>query len=302
MTKLIAMKQTPIIPLQKFHNNALPFKVQSLQDFTKERDITDAPHSLDYYEMIWLIKGSGTLHVDLQDYSIESNNIFFLKPGQAHQFQTQMGMEGFVFSFSDSFFRMDEYDPWECLASLCQLFGERPIIRIADEMEEDLNEIALRMVKEFENQHSYKMELLKRYFKIFLIYLTRALEENFQSTKHSRETELVNKFRELVDKNFIEKKMVAEYAAQLLITANYLNRTIKNITGFSAGHYIRQRVVLEAKRMGRYTAAGMKEIAYKLGFIDSAHFSKYFKAVAGENFSEFKKGGIVVPFELYNRA
>ena len=297
------MKQTPVIPLFKFQNNALPFKVQSLQNFTTEREnITDAPHSLDYYEMIWLTKGSGTLHVDLQDYRIESNNIFYLKPGQAHQFQTQVGMEGFVFSFSDSFFKTDEYDPWVCLASLCQLFGERPIIRIAHEMEEDMNEIALKMVKEFENQYSYKMEVLKRYFKIFLIYLTRVLDENFQPTKHSRETELVNKFMELVNKNFIEKKMVAEYASQLLVTANYLNRTIKNITGFSAGYYIRQRVVLEAKRMGRYTAAGMKEIAYQLGFIDSAHFSKYFKTFAGENFSEFKKGGIVVPLELYNRA
>ena len=108
---------------------------------------------------------------------------------------------------------------------------------------------------------------------------------------------------ELLDKNFKEKKMVAEYAAQLLVTPNYLNRIIKNITGFSAGHHIRQRIVLEAKRLGLYTAAGMKEIAYKLGFIDSAHFSKFFKTYAGLNFSEFKKGGgVVIPFELFNRA
>jgi len=37
-------------------------------------------------------------------------------------------------------------------------------------------------------------------------------------------------------KNFKEMKMVAEYAAQLLVTPNYLNRIIKNITGFFVGH------------------------------------------------------------------
>jgi hypothetical protein len=37
---------------------------------------------------------------------------------------------------------------------------------------------------------------------------------------------------------------------------------------FSAGHQIRQHIVLEAKRMGRYSGAGMKEIAYDLGFAD----------------------------------
>ena len=94
---------------------------------------------------------------------------------------------------------------------------------------------------------------------------------------------------ESLEKKFKEKKMVADYAAELFITPNYLNGIIKKMTGFSAGYHIRQRVVLEAKRLGRYSDAGMKEIAYSLGFEDSSHFSKFFKAVAGMNFSDFKK-------------
>lgn len=35
----------------------------------------------------------------------------------------------------------------------------------------------------------------------------------------------------------------------------------------------------------------MKEIAYGLGFNEGAHFSCFFNAVAGTNFSEFKKEG-----------
>jgi transcriptional regulator GlxA family with amidase domain len=167
-----------------------------------------------------------------------------------------------------------------------------------------MKEIVLKMIKEFENEYSYKVELLKRYFKIFLIYLTRrTADENFQSTEQSREAELVKSFMELLDKNFKEKKMVAEYAGQLLVTPNYLNRIVKKITGFSAGHHIRQRVVLEAKRMGRYSGAGMKEIAYDLGFLDSAHFSRFFKTFGGMNFSEFKRGPVVIPLNMaFNRA
>jgi AraC-like DNA-binding protein len=299
------MKQAPIIPLLKFQSGALPFKVQTIKNFTEEQDdINEVPHSHNYYEMIWLIKGQGTLYVDMQEYPIESNTIFCLKPDQAHQFQTQADMEGFVFSFTDSFFSMGQYDfDWASQASLFQLFTEGKTITIAYEMEEDMKEIALKMIKEFGNRYSYRMELLKRYFKIFLIYLTRTLDENFPSTEQSRETELVKSFMELLDKNFKEKKMVAEYAAQLLVTPNYLNRIVKKITGFSAGHQIRQRVVLEAKRMGRYSDAGMKEIAYNLGFLDSAHFSRFFKTFGRINFSEFKKGALIVPLAAaLNRA
>jgi AraC-like DNA-binding protein len=299
------MKQAPIIPLLKFKNEALPFKVQTIKNFTEEQDdINEGPHNHNYYEMIWLIKGSSTLYADMQEYTIESNTIFCLKPNQAHQFQTQPEMEGFVFSFTDSFFRMDEYDFDRAYQpSLYQLFNEGLTIRIAHELEEDMKDIVVKMIKESGNQYSNRMELLKRYFKIFLIYLTRTIDQNLQSTEQSRETELVKNFMELLDKNFKEKKMVAEYAAQLLVTPNYLNRIVKKITRFSAGHHIRQRVVLEAKRMGRYSDAGMKEIAYNLGFLDSAHFSRFFKTFGGTNFSDFKRGALIVPLNAkFNRA
>jgi len=290
------MKEAPIIPMLKFQNGVLPFKVQTIKDFTEEQDdINEGPHSHNYYEMVWLTKGTGTLYVDMREHTIASNTIFCLRPHQAHQFQIQDGMEGFVFSFSDSFFKMDDYDfGWTGHASLFQLFSEGRAIGTTLEMEEDMKEIVLKMIKELQNQYSYGIELLRRYFKIFLIYLAR-LDENTQSVEQSRETERVKSFMELLDKDFKEKKMVAEYARQLMVTPNYLNMIVKKNTGFSAGHHIRQRVVLEAKRMGRYSGAAMKEIAYDLGFLDSAHFSKFFKAFAGINFSEFKKEALIVP-------
>ena len=281
----------------KFKSETLPFKVQTIKDFTVQQDdANEGPHSHNYYEMVWLVKGDGTLQVDMREHTIRSNTIFCVKPNQAHQFQTQEGMEGFVFSFTESFFNMDEYDfSWATHANLCQLFSEGQIIGITPEMEEDMKEIVLKMMKEFDNEYSYRMELLKRYFKIFLIYLTRTFDEKPHSNEQSRETELVKTFVQLLDKNFKEKKMVAEYAAQLLVTPNYLNRIVKRNTGFSAGHHIRQRIVLEAKRMGRYSRAGLKEIAYDLGFLDIAHFSRFFKTFSGTNFSEFKRAALVVP-------
>jgi AraC family transcriptional activator of pobA len=90
---------------------------------------------------------------------------------------------------------------------------------------------------------------------------------------------------------------ISSFAIVLYLIANLA------FTGFSAGHHIRQRVVLEAKRMGRYSDAGMKEIAYNLGFLDSAHFSSFFKTYGGINFSEFKRGALIVPLDAaLNRA
>jgi YesN/AraC family two-component response regulator len=299
------MKQAPIIPVLKFQNSSLPFNVQSLKDFEDERnDIHEGPHSHNYYEMIWLINGNGVLRADMQEHAVKSHTIFCLRPYQPHQCKSHSELEGFVFSFTDAFFKMDDYDfSWSSQPVLSQLFTKGSLIEVNPMVEKDMQAIVLKMIQELENNDAHQLELLKRYFKIFLIYLTRGLDENVESTEQSRKSELTKNFMELLDKNYKEMKSVSEYAGQLLVTANYLNRIVKQHTGYSAGHHIRQRVVLEAKRMSRYSGAAMKEIAYDLGFLDTAHFSRFFKAFGGKNFSDFKRETVVVPFnQAINRA
>src|SRR6202000_379640 len=112
----------------------------------------------------------------------------------------------------------------------------------------------------------FKLQVIKRYLRILLIYLGRHVNEDMPLVSQTRDKELVEDFISLVDKHFKETKMVAEYANRLSITPNYLNEVVKKNTGYPAGHHIRQRVVLEAKRMGLYTRTNMKQIAYSLGF------------------------------------
>jgi AraC-like DNA-binding protein len=92
-----------------------------------------------------------------------------------------------------------------------------------------------------------------------------------------------------VEQKFITHKKVTEYADHLAVTPNYLNEIVKRASGFPASHHIQQRIVLEAKRHATYSDSSMKEIAYHLGFDDIAHFSKFFKNVVGQSFTDFKK-------------
>jgi YesN/AraC family two-component response regulator len=287
------MKEAPIIPLMKFDNAALPFKIQTISFLREEQpENYDIPHSHDYYEITWLTKGTGKLYADLKEHVLGENMLYFIKPNQVHQLLLSGDAHGFILSFQDSFVNLGAHEfDLTCQASLFELFSHLQVLSVLKEMVTDMMEIMIKMMKEFANEYSFKAQLLRRYFKIFLIYVSRQFEERQQSTHHSREAELTQSFMELLEKNYKEMKMVADYAARLCITPNYLNGIVKKETGFSAGHHIRQRVVLEAKRLGRYSDAGMKEIAYNLGFADSSHFSKFFKAGSGMNFSDFKKEG-----------
>jgi AraC family transcriptional activator of pobA len=292
------MKQYQNFPLLQSDNliDSFPFKLRSIQwVLEQEENPHMEPHLHNHYEMIWILNGSGALRLDLQKIDIKNNRMFCIKPGQVHQFIPDTNTEGFVISFSESFLNTGEYEfDLTCEASFFELFTKPEGIFIQNEMEEDLKELIVKMGKEFNNLYPFRTQLIRRYLKILLIYLTRQFEEGMQTSNQTRNNELVKRFISLLDKNFKEMKMVADYANQLFITPNYLNEIVKKHTGSPAGHHIRHRVVLEAKRLARYSDICMKEIAYNLGFSDSAHFSKFFKTVTGSNFSDFKKEKITV--------
>jgi len=269
--------------------SASPFKVQTIHEMYEEMTQEPIDH-YDYYRIIWIIQGRGTHCTDMHQCCIETNCIFGVKPGQMHRFVPEENTGGFIISFTEDFLAVGEFGfDITCPSNFSRLFSKKSGIQIKDETLSDIREIVSKMMKEYENAFLFKTEILKRYLKIFLIYLTRQFDESFELTIQTRNTEMVQNFKNLLEKNFKEKKMVAEYAGELYVTPNYLNEIIKKITGYSAGYHIRQRVVLEAKRIAMYSDLSMKEIAYELGFLDSCHFSKFFKAVTGRNFSDFKK-------------
>jgi AraC-like DNA-binding protein len=142
------------------------------------------------------------------------------------------------------------------------------------------------LLDETAEDHPLKKEIVQSYFKVLLLSVMKEVKNN-QHIIDKTDIRLIDQFQTLLEKNFRIKKLVADYARELLVGPGYLNEMVKKITGLSASWHIRQRIVLEAKRYGAYTDMCMKEIAYDLGFLDVSHFSKYFKTVSGINFSTF---------------
>ncbi len=275
-------------------NDVLPFEIHSLPWLNENREgFFNIPQRNNNFKIIWITKGSGIHYIDLHKNLVEDNSLFFIKPQQVHQLNLNDACQGYVISFAESFLCMEDQESNSSYhTSLFNLFSTVKSIAVLHDLV-DMKNIAERMMNEFDGNNLFRVEILRRYFKILLIYITRQLEGQFETTKPTRNMEMVQQFMGLLENNYKEQKMVADYASMLSVTPNYLNEIIKKTTGFSAGHHIRQRIVLEAKRQATYSSNCMKEIAYFLGFCDMAHFSKFFKNTTGMNFSEFKKGKLV---------
>ena len=100
---------------------------------------------------------------------------------------------------------------------------------------------------------------------------------------------LLQKFTQLVNNFYIDKRTIEEYASMLVVTPNHLSQTIKSVTNKNALSFINDRILSEAKSLIQYTELDIAEIAYQLNFSDPANFGKFFKKNSGFTPLEFRK-------------
>ena len=72
--------------------------------------------------------------------------------------------------------------------------------------------VAEQMLHEFHNPLRFRSGILKGFLKIFILYLDRHVAIDYQNNFRSRKADLVSTFYALVEKNYVTKKMVKEYA------------------------------------------------------------------------------------------
>lgn len=92
---------------------------------------------------------------------------------------------------------------------------------------------------------------------------------------------LVRRFLEAVESDYAEHRPLADYARRSGVSLAHLHRVCRSVTGRSPARLIQDRRLVEAKRHLTYTALPVAQIAYRLGFEDSAYFSRFFRQRTG---------------------
>jgi AraC-like DNA-binding protein len=108
------------------------------------------------------------------------------------------------------------------------------------------------------------------------------------AARPNNDLEFFRKFTQLVEAHYKQKHNVANYADLLLIAPKTLTHRFKRLGLPQPNEIIKNRIILEAKRLLVHTDKSAKEIAYSLGYDDPAYFSRLFLIKTGEPPSGFR--------------
>jgi AraC family transcriptional activator of pobA len=139
-------------------------------------------------------------------------------------------------------------------------------------------------------KHPYHLQI-SRSILITMLYEIQAVYEKQHTIikgKQTRKQELNVLFHELVFHHYKEHRNVQYYADALFVSSKHLTETIKEVTGRTAGEWIDDAVILEAKVLLRNNNISIAGVANDIHFPDQSTFGKYFKKHTGMSPSDYR--------------
>lgn len=276
------------IPVYSLHNFSSPER--NSQQFQVE--VFDAnrhfsvkyPHRHDFFEVLYLSKGSGFHVIDGNKYEIKPPCVFFMSPGQAHKLEFSSDIEGYIFIFTAEFYLMNQSNQ-NRLIEFPFFFTIRqdnpPLTLIAKEDVFFLESLFEKGIIEIKKGGDYSIELLRSILDLILTSSSILYKSDKNSLNKGKGHILVKKFFQLIEENYYKNLTVSEYADKLALTPNHLTQTVNQLTGKTSSQIIKAKQILEIKRLLVHTNLSVTEIATRLNFPDQSYFAKFFKREIG---------------------
>lgn len=258
--------------------------------FVKKFKKTTFPRRHDFYHMVLFTEGSGRFSIDYQTYSIKPFQFYFMTPGQIHDWHFEGEMDGYVINFPIQFFQafllkadyLDQFFFFNGNVQDC-------IIEIPEELRWTVIELIEKAISEIEKNNKFKDDTVRVLLLQLFMEISNLDNRDKNTSGESNKKALRQNFEKLIDENYLRLRLPRQYAELLHITPNHLNKLCNELIGVSAGDMIRNRIILEAKRLLTNLKLTVTEIAYKLNFEDSSYFCKLFKKQTGMTPNAFRK-------------
>ena len=245
-------------------------------------------HKHTFYEIIWTDAGVSKQFIDYQHYTVQPNSLFFISPNQIHHFEEWKPLTGGTILFTEDFFLLNQNNKDKLFElSFLDNFYANPCLQLKKsnfiEIKNTINELLQEQSRADKNE-----TIIQSLLHLLVARIQRCIDSKNQTTAPKRSIILFKEFKSVLEKHYTQNNTAAYFADRINISTHHLNLISKSVTGKTASEIIRERRILEVKRLLTFTNQTVSEIAFNLNFIDSSYLAKVFKAETKMSPLEFK--------------
>jgi AraC family transcriptional activator of pobA len=245
-----------------------------------------------FIKILFLPKGYA-LTIDFIQYTTTQESLFFVNSNQFLQIQRAGNEKGYFIFYNRDFYCVQIHDAEvACDGLLFNNVYNMPMTVLNPTDSTRIENLFLQINEELELQDSSEEEMIRTCLKQLLLRATRLWkQQQLGQTMQNQDVEMefFRQFSLLVEIHFTSKHTVADYADLLHLAPKTITHKFKRLGLSQPNEIIKDRIILEAKRLLIHTTKTAKEIAYQLGYEDPAYFNRLFTIKTGESPVSFRK-------------
>ena len=256
----------------------------SIEQLTKQVPFRHIPHRHDFYHLFWIESGNGTFVSDGRSYPLARGSLIFVPPGQVHAWKWNDTLKGYVLCFEPASLFSGNDRPYRLLHDLGQFSAttkDRATFQIAGSTYRLLRVAFKSLADEFHGNAEFRSDMVRSQVTALLIRLHRLCLNPPSDEVQGYSTQLTNRFLSLLEKEEGKLQRTRYYTSELSVNPRVLVDAVLTETGKSPSTWIRDRTLLEARRLLIYTDLTISEIAYRLNFRNVSYFVRFYRRLVG---------------------
>ncbi|HET9432683.1 MAG TPA: helix-turn-helix transcriptional regulator [Chitinophagaceae bacterium] len=236
----------------------------------------------DFYKVM-LVMGNSQVHYADKVYEVKRQALSFSNPLIPYKWEHLDRIRSGVYCiFNQHFFHqygnLNQY-------AVFQPEGTH-LFELTDEQAETVNNYFQRMFDEINSDYKHKYDVLRTIvFELIHFALKMHPTARIDDQPIKASTRISSLFLELLERQFpidenhqsLQFRSASDFASQLNVHVNHLNRAVKETTDKTTSQIIAERILQEAKILLKHSPWNVSEIAYALGFTETTHFNNFFK-------------------------
>ncbi|UVC07264.1 helix-turn-helix domain-containing protein [Rhizobium sp. TH2] len=235
-----------------------------------------------FFQILQIRNGEGDALLGAEKFRLSAGTLVFVPPGFIHGFRFSRDLDGQVITMLA-----------ERVASRPDAsghaFAQPRVVHLAQNNDSKfLNATLDRIEGELASGFSPRSALLDAYLDIVLT-IAATLADPGAAPQQMAARDRISRLNALIGSHYREHRPAAFYADKLGVSVTHLNRIARAGTGRSMNALLTERLISEAQRNLVFSLLSIQQIAYDLGFSDSAYFIRVFTRVTGETPGAFRE-------------
>jgi len=258
------------------------FNVFRLESFVGEKAKPVPYKRRDFYK-IMLVIGKSRVHYADKLIEVQKQALSFSNPLIPYKWEHLENIKGGVFCifnhhFFHQYWNLSQYEVFQP--------GGTHQFELADEQVKKISNIYERMFEEINSDYIHKYDVLRNLvFELLHFAMKMQPSARIFSQDINASQRISTLFLELLERQFpidenhqkVSLRSASDFARQLNVHVNHLNRAVKETTQKTTTQITAERILQESKILLRHSLWTVSEIAYSLGFTEATHFNNFFK-------------------------